>query len=256
MSKVQVLAAVMHQQDHSLLDKMNIRSDVIVGNQCDRSEVKTFSYRGYTACFLNFAERGVGLNRNNALMRATGEYCIFADADIVYHDDYAQVIARNFEAHPEADVIIFNIQDYNDYVIPDFRRLHFWNCLRYGTPQIVVRLSRIRENGIFFNLCFGGGAQYQHGEDNLFLISCLKHGLKLYASPDCIASIDFTEPTTWFRGYTEKYFSDTGHLYWAMAGSMGWLLCLYHAVRHRRDYDIPWHTAFRLMLKGCRICVK
>lgn len=252
MSKVQVLAAVMHQNDHEILDRMNIRSDVIVGNQCDRNEVETFSYRGYTAHYLSFAEHGVGLNRNNALMRATGEYCIFADTDIVYHDDYAQVIARNFEEHPEADVIVFNITDYCGYVIPKFHRLRLRNCLRFGTPQIAIRRSRIREKGIFFNLCYGGGTDYQHGEDSLFLASCLKNGLKLYASPDCIADTSSYEPTTWFHGFTEKYFTDTGHLYGAMAGGAGRLLCLYHAVRHRNDYEIPWYTAFRLMLKGCK----
>ena len=32
---VQVLVAAMNQTDHSLLDRMNIQSDAIIGNQCD-----------------------------------------------------------------------------------------------------------------------------------------------------------------------------------------------------------------------------
>ena len=72
MKKVQVLVAAMNQHDYSLLDKMNIQSDVIVANQSDFNRVDVFDYKGNQAIYLNFEERGVGLNRNNALMRATG----------------------------------------------------------------------------------------------------------------------------------------------------------------------------------------
>ena len=37
---VQVLVAAMHQKDHSLLEKMHLKSDVIVANQCDFNSVE------------------------------------------------------------------------------------------------------------------------------------------------------------------------------------------------------------------------
>ena len=69
--EIQVLVAAMNQKDYSLLDKMNIKTDVIVGNQCDENAVSDFEYNGHTVKWLSFCERGVGLNRNNALMRAS-----------------------------------------------------------------------------------------------------------------------------------------------------------------------------------------
>ena len=33
--KLQVLVSCMHQQDYSLLEKMNIQTDAIIINQCD-----------------------------------------------------------------------------------------------------------------------------------------------------------------------------------------------------------------------------
>ena len=42
---VQVLVAAMNQTDHSLLDKMNIDSDVIVGNQCTFNSIEKFMYK-------------------------------------------------------------------------------------------------------------------------------------------------------------------------------------------------------------------
>ena len=41
---VQVLLATMHQTDDSLLKKMNIQSDIIVGNQCDDNRIQEYSY--------------------------------------------------------------------------------------------------------------------------------------------------------------------------------------------------------------------
>ena len=44
---VEVLVAAIHQKDHSLLEKMNIQSDVIVGNQCDRNEIESFEIKAH-----------------------------------------------------------------------------------------------------------------------------------------------------------------------------------------------------------------
>ena len=81
---IQVLVAAMNQKDHSLLEKMNIKSNAIIGNQCDYNSIEKFKYKDYDIVYLNFAEKGVGLNRNNSLMRATGDICLFADDDMIY----------------------------------------------------------------------------------------------------------------------------------------------------------------------------
>ena len=110
----------MSQTDHSLLDKMNIQTDAIVANQCDKNFIEQFEWNGHTVKYLNFAERGVGLNRNNALMRAEADICLFADDDMVYVDGYGEILERLFSENPKADVIIFNIKEnqISRYVIP------------------------------------------------------------------------------------------------------------------------------------------
>ena len=90
--KVQVLVATMNQINHSLLKKMNIQSDAIIGNQCSYNSVEEFDYCGYTIKYLNFDEVGVGLNRNNALMRASADYCLFADDDEILDNDYSKIL--------------------------------------------------------------------------------------------------------------------------------------------------------------------
>ena len=106
----QLIVSTMNRHDDSLIEKMNIHSDAIVGNQCDRNEIESFAYEGNTVQWLSFAERGVGLNRNNALMRANADIVLFADDDVVYYDDYVQTICHYYEDHPKADVVVFNFK--------------------------------------------------------------------------------------------------------------------------------------------------
>lgn len=251
--RVQVLVAAMHQKDHSLLEKMNIQSDVIVGNQCDHNSIENFDYNGHKATYLNFAERGVGLNRNNALMRASGDICLFADDDMVYIDDYAEKIVRAFEENPKADVIVFNLNEPNAkgekrYVIPKVTRLNRLNYLRYGTARIAIRLKSIREKGICFNQCFGGGTEHCHGEDNLFLTACLDKKLRIYAVPITLATLTEEREATWAREYNDKYLRDQGCLYYTISKRWWRLLCLQDAFRRRKAYGCSVGEAYRKMV--------
>lgn len=250
---IQVLVATMNQQDHSLLEKMNIQSDVIVGNQCDYNSIECFEYNGYSAKYLNFAERGVGLNRNNALMRATGDICLFADDDMVYVENYKELIERAFLNYPDADIIAFNLIEKNPtrYIINKAKRIRFYNFLTYGTARIAVRLNKIKENGILFNLCFGGGTMHCHGEDNIFIFDCLKKGLKMYSVPISIAELTEERNSTWNLGYNQKYFCDQGILYKTISKKLWRLLCLQDSVRHaRKEYKTSWINAYSQMIKG------
>lgn len=248
--KVQVLVAAMNQNDHSLLDKMNIQSDVIVGNQCDYNSIEKFDYNGHSATYLNFAERGVGLNRNNALMRATGDICLFADDDMKYVDNYCGLIQDTFKQLPDADVIIFNLEEVKPtrYEIKNVEKVGYLNYLRYGTARVAFKLKSVRENGIYFNQCFGGGTEHCHGEDNIFLTDCLKAKLKIYAVPKTIAKLTEERESTWNSGYDEKYLADQGCLYRAISRRWWKLLCLQDCVRHSAEYKLSWVSAFKKMI--------
>lgn len=248
--KIQVLVAAMNQTDHSLPKKMNIKCDAIIGNQCERNSIEKYIWNGHNIEYLNFAERGVGLNRNNALMRATGDICLFADDDMVYCDDYVETVNKAFKRHPDADLIAFNIIEEHPsrFVIKKEGRIWYHNYLRYGTARVAVRLKSIKEKGISFNLCFGGGTEHCHGEDNIFLTDCLKKGLKIYSVPKNIAKLTEERCSTWNKGYNEKYLRDQGCLYKAISRRYWKLLCLQDAIRRcKRDYKMSWLKAYKLM---------
>ena len=216
---IQVLVAAMHQEDHSLLSKMNIQSDVIVGNQCERNSIEKFDYNGHEAVYLNFAERGVGLNRNNTLFRASGEICLFADDDMIYVDNYVEIIKDAFNRYPRADALIFNINtvggDQQRRQNAKAKRIGTYNSLNYGTARIAVKKSSIQKSRICFSQLFGGGTMYSSGEDSLIIRDMLKNGFRIYAIPETIATVD-QSTSTWFSGYHEKFFHDKGALMRAM----------------------------------------
>lgn len=247
--KLQVLVATMNQVDHSLIERMGIRSDVIIANQCDRNLIENFEKNGHLVKYLNFAEKGVGLNRNNALMRASGDVCLFADDDLEYYPNYEDIILKSFEKHLDADLIAFNLagSKVERHVIKREYKVGFFNFLRFGTARIAIRLKSIREKGIYFNQCFGGGTEHCHGEDSVFIADCLKKGLKMYAVPECIGELKDNRSSTWNREYNEKFFEDQGFLYQTISPCFWRFLCLQDAIRHRKLFKQSWVETYRRM---------
>ena len=216
--RIEVLVATMNQNDYSLPLRMNVQSDAIIGNQLIGSGsigIKEFNYAGNRIKYLSFPEKGVGLNRNNALMRSSADICVLADDDEIFVDGYTDLVQHCFSENPKADVIIFNlIEDVpTRFVIDSQFKVGFRNFMRFGAARIAFRREKITKNGIFFNLHFGGGAQYSAGEDTLFLHECLKKGLTVIAVPYYIARLTNERNSTWFSGYTKKYFADKGALF-------------------------------------------
>lgn len=248
--RIQVLTAAMHQTDHSLVEKMNIKTDAIIANQCDVNSIEQFSVGKQNITYLNFAERGVGLNRNNALMRANADVCLFADDDMVYEDDYVQTIEKAYAEFPDADVIIFNLieKEAKRYIIEKPSRVGKLNFLRYGAARVSFKLSSVRANGIYFNQCFGGGTEHSHGEDSIFLADCLKKGLRVYAYPAYIATLTEERPSTWESDDMEKYIKDQGVLYRQISRRWWKLLCLQDAFRRKSFYKMKWTKVYSMMV--------
>lgn len=231
---------------------MNIRTDAIVANQCSFNSVEKFNVADQQIQYLNFAERGVGLNRNNALMRADADVCLFADDDMVYEDNHAEIIENAFRDNPYADVIVFNLKEkvVTRKLIMKKSKVGYLNYLRYGTARIAVRLSSVKKHGIYFNQCFGGGTEHCHGEDNLFLNACLKNKLKIVAVPEYIATLTEERVSSWNNGYDEKYIRDQGVLFRILSRKWWRLLCLQDALRRHKSYHMGFCKAFTLMIQA------
>lgn len=253
---LETLVAALEQDVSTLAERMNLQSDAIIINQGKQNAYEEYCHRGYRIRAYSFSERGVGLSRNNALMRAQGDICLFSDEDIVYEDGYAERILEAFRQRPQADMLLFNMEvdaQRATYYTHREHRIRFYNSGRYPTYSFAIRRERLHHSNLTFSLLFGGGACYSNGEDSLFLMDCLKKGLRIYALPINIGK-EVYRPSTWFDGYNEKFFFDRGVLYRHLYGSFRHLFALRFLFAHGKTmcHRIPFWEAYRLMRKGMK----
>ncbi len=256
MPTVEVLVAAMHQTDDSLYETMNLQTDAVIANQCERADwQRAVKPGGKTVTLISSADRGVGKNRNTALLAATGDICLIADEDMIYVDGYEKIILDAFERRPEADAIFFTLQSLNkdrpSAPVVKNGRLRRTRATGYGASHMAVRRQRLLRANCWFSLCFGGGAQYGSGEDSLFIWDLFRKRLRVYACPDKIADVR-QEVSSWFSGYNDKYFFDRGALRAAMAGRLARPVSLYSGVKMylRLGRKIKLSKIIGLMFKG------
>ena len=234
------------------LEKANIQSDCIIANQCDHYSFQSLSFRNHSVTVINTAERGVGLNRNNAWMRTSADIVLFADDDMVFLDGYPETALKAFRENPHADVIVFNIQEETP-TVPQYSRPFYTRKTGFGAVRIAVRRQILRMHGIAFNLSFGGGCPFSHGEDTIFLSSCLRAGLKILVYPAFLARLTEERPSTWFSGFTDRYYFDKGVA--VAAAGMKWpvLSLVLSDIRHRKfSPGKPYRNQIKCLRSGIR----
>lgn len=252
MEKLQVLLATMNQKDFSIVEEMNLRCGAVIANQAGREQIET---RG-SVKMITTATRGVGLNRNIALMAADGEILLMADDDVRYNDDMETAVLTAFRENPKADVIIFGMDMVREGVVTQRRqttkkRLHFWNSMRFGTYRIAVRRKAIVDNNITFHQSFGGGCPFSAGEDSLFLKACFDAGLRVYGH-DYVLGQCRKDSSSWFVGYNEKYFYDKGVLVRRLFPALWPVMGLYFALCFKRKTEVSALLRLRLVYAGIR----
>lgn len=254
--EIEVLASTMNQEDYSIIEKMNIQTGAIIVNQCNINKISNIGYNNNNIKFMSLNERGVGLSRNTALMRASGKVVVFADEDEIFINGYDKVINKEFLKHPKADMIIFNVPSLNPKRktanIEKEKRIHKYNCMKFGAVNFAVKLDFLKKNNINFSLLFGGGAKYISGEDSLFIIDVLNNKGKVFASKEVIANVEQND-STWFEGFNEKYFISKGALFYAISKSSYKFLCLQFLIRHSYVFKkVGFWKALHLMEKGAK----
>ncbi len=257
---MQLLVAAMNTEPQKLAEEMQLDSDAIIVNQTDHYAYEELAYKGHTVKWFSMAERGVGLSRTHALLRADADISVFADEDIVYEAGYEKRILDAFEKHPEADMLLFNVQAMpgrETYEIKEFGRVHTYNCGRYPTYSFAVRTEAVHKRNITFSLLFGGGAKYSNGEDSLFIQECIKKGMKVYAVPVRIGAERVRE-STWFKGYNRKFFFDRGVLYYHLYGSLQKVMAARFLWKHRNQMfdELSMKEAWRAMCEGMKEAAK
>ncbi len=251
----EVLLSAMYLDNEKYIDTLNIHTDCVVINQCDREGIRRVvhdSAKGkVNITYVETKDRGLSRSRNEAIGKARGDICILCDNDVEYVEDYDRIIREAFLRHRDADIIVFFIKrpEREHPVFERSRRMGYLSVLKIFSPEIAFKRDSVRD--VSFNELFGAGARFFMGEENLFLYECLRKHKKIVYVPEMIAKVR-DEESTWFKGYGSDFFISRGANYAAMSRIFSWALILQFALRKRNLYskNMKMSKAVSEMIKG------
>ncbi|OPZ32477.1 MAG: hypothetical protein BWY97_01467 [Tenericutes bacterium ADurb.BinA124] len=216
MMKIVVVVTTMHQNDLSLYSKMNLQTDAIIANQCDSDLIEISHFNQKRVYMVSTSGRGLSRNRNIALAHLPQkvDVVVFSDDDLIFNENYEQAIIDEFEKHPFAEAIKFNIHDLSDRKISMKRITTFEKATRKnmsssGVCALAIKYDALVRYNLHFNEFFGAGTNNYCGEDTIFIQEMINKKVKLYRSPIDVAGI-FQKESSWFNGYDHRYFSVCG----------------------------------------------
>lgn len=256
---VQVLVSTMNESDPiHLYRKMNISSNAVIVNQCGYDKQEKLSVDNHQIKYFCCDAKGLSKSRNMAIAFSNeSDIALLADDDLIYVDNYIDIVRKAFNDNPEYDIIRFQVEGINK----PFKRygkksknIRFLSSLKTSSVEIAFRPEKIKNAGIGFNELFGAGSEYKMGEENIFLFECLRRGFRMKYIPIKIANL-YVGDSSWFSGFNNKYFFDRGAIYAAMTKRYSLILILQFAVRHYKQYQnvCSLSCAIKEMLKGRNI---
>ena len=253
MSTFEVLCVTMNQNDFSKIKEMNIHSDVVFANQADYVSYDELEFEGNKAKMITTNTKGVGINRNLALMYATADICMLADDDVCYYDNMQEVILSEFNAYPDADVFIFHLES-NDSKRPQIKYKKTKKCgkfsrLSWGGCRIAIRTEAIKKANLWFNSLMGGGCKFPSGEDSMFLHEAKLKGLVFYVSDKTIGTVNMMD-STWFTGHNNKWFYSKGVFHYSMYPKTFYIWAMYVICRNRKNGNLKIKDKFKWFTRG------
>ena len=153
--------------------------------------LKREDFHIYTSC-----TKGLSINRNIALSKASAPIVLISDDDADYTESQLETVINAFRSHPAADLIAFryasasSTKEYPDgsFSLSCPPKGYFTSSIELAFRNDVIK------GKVWFNENFGIGALFPSGEENLFIRECLDKGLSGIYIPEYIVRHDM--PTT------------------------------------------------------------
>ncbi len=237
--KLEILLSCMNQKDFSIIDNFNLRSDILIVNQCNENSYREEIRNGFLCRMINTTKRGLSQSRNECLNNMNGDIGIICDDDVKYYDNYTEIILNAFTKLRDADIITFDIDKINSRE-KSLKKLKIKKApwyKNYSSVTIAFKKEALKKNNIWFNLNFGSGSKYSSGEESLLLREANRKNMKIYEYPATIAKVDYSH-STWFSGYDENFFYDKGALLKAGYPKSYYILKYYFVLKLRKKTNL------------------
>lgn len=251
---LEILMSCMHQTDDTLVKKSGITGNVLVINQCDRTDEQSFSTPHGTVRMISTTDRGLTKSRNMAIAASKADICLLCDDDEVFVEDYAPRIMKAYQTIADADVIIFKMVGRSPSFPDKVMRLRFPKTMKVSSWQISFRRESLLRTGVRFDELLGAGTGNGAEEELKFLLDCQRAGLKIWYVPAEIASVGQTA-STWFAGFNETFFYNRGATTRYILGyPLAFAYGVYYVIAKRSMYADSLHPgkAMVALMKGMK----
>lgn len=241
------------KQFDELLKRMNVRGECLVINQINNKIDTILNLNKENKEIISFKEKGLSRSRNKAINNSKNEIGVLADDDLIYVDNYEEIIKEEYEKRPEYDIIAFYVENAQKVDALKKGKVNLIYSFKICSVQITMNLNSIKKSGILFDEKFGTGCGYfNFGEENIFLADCLKKGLKIFYSPKKIATLTLKRHSSWFNGFNREYFYARGAGYYRISKILCPILIVQFAVRKRKMYKKNMSVTYAIinMFKG------
>lgn len=256
--EIEILISAMNLKNESefynLINNANITTRALLINQITKEGIEPLDIDDGKYRMLSFKEKGLSKSRNKAIKNAVGDIGVLCDDDVIYLENYAQIIQKGYEENPDADIIAFYIESTN----PNRPTRHLTNgevdferSLKICSCSITVKLESLKKYNLSFNELFGAGAKYYMGEENIFLANALSKGMKIVYIDEKMADV-IQEDSTWYGTFDEQYFNLRGAVYYELNKEKYMDLILDFAKRKIDLYkdNLTYDQALNAMIKG------
>lgn len=234
-----VLVATLNVDNiNQLIKDMNLEStETIVVHQSSQKRSSSQLVKRANKTVLYSDRIGLSASRNDAIALAdVNAICQIADDDMMFVNEYDRIVEQAYHEFPDADFIIFYVDQENEQLSKKKLRkgkLNYLTVMKVSSVQINFRKSSFMSAHLQFDERFGIGAPYTSGEESILLFDALRSGLKIYSYPVKIATLR-DRKSHWDRSNTPENCRKRGAVYKRMSSRWYWLLIIQFAIRKRK----------------------
>ena len=138
---------------------------------------------------------GVAKSRNQAIWQSKGEYLIFSDDDILFHEEGLDEAIRFMDDNPQYSLLLGQAVDPDGKLRKRYPKnreeLTEYNSARAATYEMIIRVEAVRQLGVWFDEKFGAGAKNYLGDEYIFIVDLLSAGGRAVFMPITLATHPF-----------------------------------------------------------------
>ncbi len=182
---LEILISTMNRKDLSFLKPMFPNHDladlkILIVNQTKSSNWLESDYENIRV--INSNEFGLSKSRNLALQNASADIVLFADDDVVYLENFENIILAAYQKYTSAALISFQFLNDSGQLKKEYPAEEgFITSTKrpLSSVEISVNLNSFRKQKIYFNENFGLGTEFPATEEQIFRRQILKKGMKV-----------------------------------------------------------------------------